>query len=97
MNDGPYRAVGSHSNLACSSGHSALSHGGSPPSVPERTRKSFVVHFSALSSHPTRYSAVSEVVDGVGGETVFSTSETVERGGALGFTNPLRGEMLYRR
>jgi phytanoyl-CoA hydroxylase len=77
--------------------HSALSHGGSPPSVPERTRKSFVVHFSALSSHPTRYSAVSEVVDGVGGETVFSTSETVERGGALGFTNPLRGEMLYRR
>jgi hypothetical protein len=77
--------------------HSALAHGGSPPAVPERTRKSFVVHFSALSSHPTRYSAVNEAVDGVSGETVFSTSETVESAGALGFTNPLRGQALYRR
>ena len=48
-------------------------------------------------SPPTRYSAVNEAVDGVSGETVFSTSETVESAGALGFTNPLRGQALYRR
>jgi len=77
--------------------HSALSHGGAQPTEPQRTRKSFVVHFSSFSSHPTRYCAVNEIVDGVSGETVFSTSETIERNGALGFTNPLKGQMLHRR
>jgi ectoine hydroxylase-related dioxygenase (phytanoyl-CoA dioxygenase family) len=77
--------------------HSALSHGGSQPTEPPRTRKSFVVHFSSLASHPTRYCAVNEIVDGVSGETVFATSEIVERNGACGFSNPLKGQMLHRR
>jgi phytanoyl-CoA hydroxylase len=77
--------------------HSALSHGGAPPTQPERTRKSFVVHYSALSSHPVRYCAVRETVDGVSGETVFSTAEVIERDGAYGFANPLAGQFLHRR
>ncbi len=77
--------------------HSALSHGGAPPTTPERTRKSFVVHFSSLSSHPTRYCAVRETVDGVSGETVLATSETIARNGAFGFANPLHGQLLHRR
>ncbi len=77
--------------------HSALSHGGAPPAAPERTRKSFVVHFSALASHPTRYCAVSEVVDGMSGETVLATSALLERNGAFGFDNPLHGRLLHRR
>lgn len=77
--------------------HSALSHGGAPPEQPERTRKSFVVHYSALSSHPVRYCAVRESVDGVSGESVFSTSEVIEKDGAFGFANPLLGQFLHRR
>jgi ectoine hydroxylase-related dioxygenase (phytanoyl-CoA dioxygenase family) len=77
--------------------HSALTHGGAQPAEPERTRKSLVVHFSTLRSHPTRECAVSEAVDGVAGESVFSTSEIYERDGAFGFANPLDGRLLYRR
>ncbi len=77
--------------------HSALSHGGAQPADPPPTRKSFVVHYSALGSHPTRYCAVQETIDGVSGETVFATSEVLERDGACGFQNPLRGQLLHRR
>ena len=77
--------------------HSALSHGGAPVTDPDRTRKSLVVHFSTLSEHPTRECAVSEVVGGSAGESVFSTSEILERDGAFGFANPLQGRFLYRR
>jgi phytanoyl-CoA hydroxylase len=77
--------------------HSALMHGGAPPETPERTRKSLVVHYSTLRHHPTRLGAVSEVLDGVPGETVSETSEVIERDGAYAFANPLDGRFLYRR
>jgi ectoine hydroxylase-related dioxygenase (phytanoyl-CoA dioxygenase family) len=77
--------------------HSALTHGGSPTLDPQRTRKSFVVHFSTLSAHPTRECAVRETVDGVAGESVFSTAKILRRKGAFGFANPLQGTLLYRR
>jgi len=77
--------------------HSALAHGGAPPADPERTRKSFVVHFSTLSGHPTRECAVAETVGGVAGESVFSTAEILRRDGAYGFANPLGGRFLHRR
>jgi ectoine hydroxylase-related dioxygenase (phytanoyl-CoA dioxygenase family) len=51
--------------------HSALMHGGAPPSSPERTRKSFVVHYSTLRNNRTRLCAVSEPVEGVPGENVW--------------------------
>jgi ectoine hydroxylase-related dioxygenase (phytanoyl-CoA dioxygenase family) len=77
--------------------HSALTHGGSPVTDPRRTRKSFVVHFSTLRDHPTRECAVSEVVDGSPGESIFSTAEILQRDGAFGFANPLRGRFVGRR
>jgi ectoine hydroxylase-related dioxygenase (phytanoyl-CoA dioxygenase family) len=77
--------------------HSALTHGGAPATRPERTRKSFVVHFSTLADHPTRECAVSEALDGAPGESVFSTSEVLARDGAFGFASPLRGRFLGRR
>lgn len=77
--------------------HSGLTHGGAPATAPERTRKSLVVHFSTLGSQPTRECAVRETLDGVAGETVFSTTRLHQSGGAYGFANPLDGTMLYRR
>ena len=77
--------------------HSALTHGGAPASDPQRTRKSFVVHFSTLADHPTRECAVREAVDGVAGESIFSTADVLERDGAFGFASPLRGRFLGRR
>ena len=77
--------------------HSALMHGGAQPTEPERTRKSLVVHFSTLGGQTTRECAVAETVDGVRGESVFTTSEVLERAGAHGFANPLRGQFAYRR
>jgi hypothetical protein len=77
--------------------HSALTHGGAQPTDPNRTRKSFVVHFSTLRGQPTRECAVREIVDGVDGESVFSTADVYERDGAFGFTNPLHGKLIYRR
>jgi len=77
--------------------HSALTHGGAQPADPRRTRKSLVVHFSTLRGHPTRECAVSETLDGVAGESVFSTAEIYRRNGACGFANPLDGKLMYRR
>jgi hypothetical protein len=45
------------------------------------------------ASQPTRLCAVHED----GGESVFETSEILERGGAYAFLNPLEGKFLYRR
>lgn len=73
--------------------HSALMHGGAPPLSPERTRKSLVIHYSALRTQPTRLCAVHEN----GAESIFETSEILERGGAYAFGNPLEGKFLYRR
>jgi ectoine hydroxylase-related dioxygenase (phytanoyl-CoA dioxygenase family) len=73
--------------------HSALMHGGSAPVDEHRTRKSFVVHYSTRSSQRSRECAVSEA----NGESVFTTSQILERAGAYGFANPLDGDFLYRR
>ena len=77
--------------------HSALMHGGAAPANPEHTRKSFVVHYSTLAGQKTRECAVDETIDGVRAESVFSTSEVLERDGAYGFANPLTGTFQYRR
>lgn len=77
--------------------HSALMHGGAPPADPGRTRKSLVVHFSTLGEQTSRECAVTETVDGVAGESVFTTTEVLERAGAYGFANPLGGRFAYRR
>ena len=77
--------------------HSALMHGGAPPANEARTRKSFVVHYSTLRTHPSRECAVREMIQGVDGESVFSTDSILDRDGARGFANPLHGTMIYRR
>jgi ectoine hydroxylase-related dioxygenase (phytanoyl-CoA dioxygenase family) len=74
--------------------HSALMHGGAPPLSPERTRKSFVIHYSSLRTQPTRLGAVREAG---GNQSVYETSQIVERSGAYAFGNPLDGRFLYRR
>lgn len=77
--------------------HSALMHGGAMPKDAARTRKSLVVHYSALRRQTSRLAAVREVVDGVPGESVFETTEVVERDAAYTFGNALDGKFLYRR
>ena len=73
--------------------HSALLHGGGPVTNDSLTRKSLVVHYSAVRHHPTRETAVAEE----GGETVWTTSELLSGDGAIGFANPLDGRLAYRR
>ena len=77
--------------------HSALMHGGAPPSSPERTRKSYVIHYSTLRNNRTRLCAVSETVDGAAGESVYESDAILERDGVYAFGNPLEGKFLYRR
>jgi phytanoyl-CoA hydroxylase len=77
--------------------HSALMHGGAMPADERRTRKSFVVHYSTLRGQSSRECAVSEVVNGQAGESVFTTTNVLERDGAYGFANPLDGAFLHRR
>ncbi|HEX9502041.1 MAG TPA: phytanoyl-CoA dioxygenase family protein [Thermoanaerobaculia bacterium] len=73
--------------------HSALLHGGGPVGDEHLTRKSFVVHYSALSQQSTRETAVAEE----GRESVWTTSKLMSRDGAVGFANPLDGELAYER
>ncbi|MEA2572295.1 MAG: hypothetical protein QOI24_4296 [Acidobacteriota bacterium] len=77
--------------------HSALMHGGAMPTDEHRTRKSFVVHYSTLRGQSSRECAVTEVVDGKLGESVFTTTEVIQRDDAFGFANPLDGTFLHRR
>lgn len=77
--------------------HSALMHGGAPPANEQRTRKSLAVHYSTMSTHKTRETAVREIVAGADGESVYSTPVVLKQNGALGFANPLDGNLLYRR
>jgi phytanoyl-CoA hydroxylase len=77
--------------------HSALLHGGGPVADERLTRKSFVVHYSALQHHGVRHGAVSEVIDGKEGESVYATTAILENGRARGFGNALDGEFQYRR
>lgn len=77
--------------------HSALMHGGALPADERRTRRSFVVHYSARQSHPTREFAVEEMLGGGEGQSVFSTDVLLQAGEAYGFANPLEGRLIYRR
>lgn len=77
--------------------HSALMHGGAEPADDHQTRKSFVVHYSTLSTHPTRLGAVNEARGDEFTQSVYTTDELVRRDGAVGLGNPLDGRFLYRR
>jgi phytanoyl-CoA dioxygenase PhyH len=77
--------------------HSDLMHGGAHPSDEWRSRKSLAVHYASLRAHATRECAVREMIDGLDGESVFSTSALHDRNGIKGFMNPLDGAFLYRR
>lgn len=67
--------------------HGALVHGGSPVKDPSLTRKSLVVHFDDLASHPRRGASV-RYPNGEG-STVY-TDELIGDSGAIGFQSPLR-------
>jgi ectoine hydroxylase-related dioxygenase (phytanoyl-CoA dioxygenase family) len=72
--------------------HASLRHGGSPVRDPERTRKSFVVHFSTAGTYPRRSITVAEArPEGGDDYVVWETERLVERGDRRGFENPLRG------
>jgi len=77
--------------------HSALLHGGGPVADDRLTRKSLVVHYSSLLHHAVRHGAVSEVIDGKEGESVYATTSILENGSARGFDNALDGQFQYRR
>jgi phytanoyl-CoA hydroxylase len=70
--------------------HGGLVHGGDSIENPERTRKSFVVHYTTAADYTSR-TARMEVRDGTGWRRVARTTETiVERDGARGLDAPLR-------
>lgn len=77
--------------------HSALMHGGAMPKDEAKTRKSFVVHYSTLRGQTSRECAVTEVVNGQLGESVFTTTRVLREGDAAGFANPLEGTFVHRR
>ena len=63
---------------------------------PERTRKSFVVHFSTLADYKLRRQNLIETVRGEDGRSVerqriFETETVLEENGCRGFDSPLRG------
>ncbi len=76
--------------------HSALLHGGGAVGDERLTRKSFVVHYSARAQQRSRDCAVRENGES-SEESVFTTSDVIERAGAFGFANPLDGHFAYRR
>lgn len=72
--------------------HASLRHGGSPLADPRRTRRSFVVHLSTLSTYGERSITLSEPAGEPGGaETprVYATRRLLGRGDRRGFDNPL--------
>jgi phytanoyl-CoA hydroxylase len=70
--------------------HGGLVHGGEIIENPERTRKSFVVHYTTAADYTSR-TARMDVRDGTGWRRVARTTETiVERDGARGLEAPLR-------
>lgn len=73
--------------------HHSLLHGGSVPANPALTRRSFVVHYTTRADYPRQRQAVL-VPDAGGGlprSRTFGTDRLLERQGARGFDNPLRG------
>lgn len=71
--------------------HGALQHGGDKITNPEKTRKSFVVHYST-SEHYRARTAYLQVRDDVGLRTVKNTTTAlVETENARGFDSPMKG------
>ncbi|MEP7010411.1 MAG: phytanoyl-CoA dioxygenase family protein [Acidobacteriota bacterium] len=75
--------------------HSSLLHGGSAVADPDRTRKSFVVHFSSADRYKLRRQGIVEFLnDGdqrVERHRILETEEILERPGARGFASPMVG------
>jgi ectoine hydroxylase-related dioxygenase (phytanoyl-CoA dioxygenase family)/SAM-dependent methyltransferase len=71
--------------------HGSLIHGGSPVINPALTRRSLVVHFGRLDTHPRRGTSVERH----GKSQVFRTeAKHTSARGAIGFHNPLAGTAL---
>jgi len=70
--------------------HAGLLHGGTPIENPEKTRRSFVVHY-CTAAHKTSRTAGMRVREGDGWRRATRTTETVIEGeNARGLENPLR-------
>jgi len=70
--------------------HHSLLHGGSTPTDPERTRKSFVVHYGTRRTMKRVRNAYRRA--GAGEPRVLVSRELVERGERRGFKSPLSSE-----
>jgi ectoine hydroxylase-related dioxygenase (phytanoyl-CoA dioxygenase family) len=76
--------------------HHSLLHGGSLPTDPSLTRKSFVIHFSTLANYKRLRQTILEYVPDAAGNLTertrsFGTDRLLVRDGCHGFDNPLRG------
>jgi ectoine hydroxylase-related dioxygenase (phytanoyl-CoA dioxygenase family) len=70
--------------------HGGLAHGGQAIRNKQRTRKSFVVHYSTAADYKSRTAAM-DVRDGDGWRTIARTTDKViERDGARGLDSPRR-------
>lgn len=78
--------------------HHSLLHGGSYPNDPELTRKSFVVHYSTLSSMDRVLNSYLEPSSDGGEETprVLESRRILERDGCRGFDSPLHVHVAGR-
>lgn len=72
--------------------HASLRHGGSPVTDPERTRKSFVVHFSTAGNYGNRSITLAEPDDEGDRFEIWETDRVLTQGERRGFDNPLRGQ-----
>ncbi len=80
--------------------HASLRHGGSPVRDPSLTRKSLVVHFSAVDTYQERGITVFDAVeakedDGSGGERprIMMTKNVLHENGCAGYDNPMLGSV----
>ncbi len=79
--------------------HASLIHGGSRPRDPDRTRKSFVVHYATFGNHECLTQLVEEEVPDDGGALVtrrqsYTTRQLLSRDRCYGFDNPLHHRRL---
>jgi phytanoyl-CoA hydroxylase len=70
--------------------HGGLVHGGDVIKSPERTRKSFVVHYSTAADYRSRTAGMRVRQDGRLQRVSSTTAEVIERDGARGLENPVR-------
>jgi ectoine hydroxylase-related dioxygenase (phytanoyl-CoA dioxygenase family) len=70
--------------------HGGLVHGGAEIQSPERTRKSFVVHYSTAANYTSRTARMEVRRNGEWHLVARTTNRVVERNGARGLDSPLR-------